>query len=80
MPKRSNPSNKTDGEKEAKKARTDDTTSSITNDVGFFGKFFGYRPATSDATLTSNVVANGKKEDTNIVVFFKKRRSKVYKK
>lgn len=62
MPKRSNPSNKTDGEKEAKKARTDDTTPPINNGVGFFGKLFGYRPANSDATLTSNVVANRKKK------------------
>jgi len=58
MPKRSNPSNKTDTEKEAKKARTDDATS-INDDVGFFGKLFGYRPATSDsdAPLTSTYTA-----------------------
>ena len=63
MPKRSNPSTKTDEEKEAKKARTDDATS-INNDVGFFGKLFGSRPATNVAPpLTStSTVANGKKK------------------
>jgi len=57
MPKRSNPSTKTDEEKEAKKARTDDTTP-INN--GFFGKLFGYRPATD--TVSTIAVANGKKK------------------
>jgi len=59
MPKRSNPSTKIDKEKEVKKARTDDTAP--INNVGFFGKLFGYRPATSAPPLTSSV-ANGKKK------------------
>ena len=60
MPKRSNPSTKIDKEKEVKKARTDDTAP--INSVGFFGKLFGYRPATSDAPPLTIAVANGKKK------------------
>ena len=60
MPKRPNPSTKIDKEKEVKKARTDDTAP--INSVGFFGKLFGNRPATSDAPTLTSTVANGKKK------------------
>ena len=63
MPKRSNPSDKIDEEKEAKKARTDDATP-ISNDVGFFGKLFGSRPATSVTPPLTSSVANGEKKSS----------------